>query len=240
MLDANYALSILPKLLEGTWVTIQLVVVAFVVGMSLAVGVALLRVSPKPWRSWPAWLYIQVIRGTPLLVQIYLFYYGLGSLFSHTPAIRQSFLWPYLREGFWYAVIALGVSTGAYAGEIIRGAIQAVPRGEIEAARSLGLRPRHVVWRIILPRAIGNCLPALGGETILTLKSTALASTITVLDLMGQARFAKAQSLRLYEPLLEAALIYILLTLLITRAFAFAEARMGRHRNPVRLLNDAA
>ncbi len=239
MFDADYALSILPNLLQGTIVTIELVVTAVLAGMALAIVVALLRVSSSPWRRWPAWAYIQVIRGTPLLVQIYLFYYGLGTVFAQTPAIRQSVLWPYLRDGFWYAVIALGVSTGAYAGEILRGAIQTVPRGEIEAGRSLGLRPRHVTALIVLPRAIATCLPALGGETILTLKSTALASTITVLDVMGQARVMKAQSLRLYEPLLEAAVIYIVLTLLITRAFAYAESRMGRHREPIRQLDTA-
>ena len=233
MIDWEYAASILPRLLQGTMLTIELMAMAFVAGMSLAVAVALARVSANPVRRWPAWLYIQVIRGTPLLVQIYLFYYGLGSVFARTPAIRHSFMWPYLREGLWYAVIALGVSTGAYAGEILRGAIQAVPRGEAEAAASLGLRPWQVTRLIVLPRAIGNSLPALGGETILTLKATALASTITVMDLMGQARFAKAQSLRLYEPLLEAAVIYIVLTLLITRAFAYAEHRMGRFRRPV-------
>ena len=232
-MSGAYILQLLPRLLDGTLITIELLVLSWVIGNALAVGTALARVSPRRALRAPSWAYIQVIRGTPLLVQIYLFYYGLGSVFSHTPAIRQSFLWSYLRDGFWYAVIALGISTGAYTGEILRGAMVAVPMGEIEAARSLGLRGRHVTWLILLPRAVQSCLPALAGETILLLKSTALASTVTVLDMMGQANFARAQSLRVYEPLLSAAVIYILLTVCITQAFAVVERRLGRGRGLV-------
>ena len=229
-MSSDYVVGLLPKLLDGTLVTVELLVLSWIIGNALAVGTALARVSRNRLLRAPSWAYIQVIRGTPLLVQIYLFYYGLGSVFSHTPAIRHSFMWPYLRDGFWYAVVALGISTGAYTGEILRGAIGAVPLGEVEAARSLGLRGRHVTWLIVLPRAIQTCLPALGGETILLLKSTALASTVTVLDVMGQANFARAQSLRVYEPLLSAAVVYILLTIAITRAFAVVEARLNRGR----------
>ncbi len=232
-MSGDYLLQLLPRLLDGTLVTIELLTLSWVIGNALAVGTALARVSPRRALRAPSWAYIQIIRGTPLLVQIYLFYYGLGSVFSHSPAIRQSFLWSYLRDGFWYAVIALGVSTGAYTGEILRGAIAAVPAGEVEAARSLGLRGRHVTWLIVLPRAVQSCLPALAGETILLLKSTALASTVTVLDMMGQANFARAQSLRVYEPLLSAAAIYILLTVCITQAFAAIERRLGRGRGLV-------
>ena len=228
-MSLDFTIALLPRLLQGTLTTILLLVLSWLLGNALAVVVALGRVSRNLAARAPSWAFIQLIRGTPLLVQIYLVYYGLGSVFSHWPAIRESMLWPYLREGFWYAVLALGLSTGAYSGEILRGAIETVPRGEVEAARSLGLRGWLVTRLVILPRAIQSCLPALGGETILLLKSTALASTVTVLDVMGQANFARAQSLRVYEPLLSAAVVYILLTLLITRAFAVAERRL----NPV-------
>ncbi len=228
-----YTISILPNLLAGAWTTIVLLLLSWVLGNALAIGTALARVSRSIALRAPSWAYIQLIRGTPLLVQIYLLDYGLGSVFSHMPALRESFLWTYLRDGFWYAVVALGLSTGAYSGEILRGAIAAVPVGEIEAARSLGLRGRHVTRLIVLPRAIQSCLPALGGETILLLKSTALASTITVLDVMGRAEVAEAESLRVYEPLLSAALVYILMTLVITRLFALAERRMNRDRRLV-------
>ncbi len=223
----EFVLGLLPRLLNGVLVTIVLLVLSWVLGNALAVGVALARVSNNLVARAPSWAFIQVIRGTPLLVQIYLLYYGLGSVFSHMPALRESFLWPYLREGFWYAVLALGISTGAYSGEILRGAIQSVPRGEVEAARSLGLHNWQVTRLVVLPRAIQSCLPALGGETILLLKATALASTVTVLDVMGEANFARAQSLRVYEPLLMAAAVYILLTLAITQLFALAERRMN-------------
>ncbi len=226
----EYTISLWPRILAGTWTTIELLVLSWIIGNALAVGTALARVSRSRALRAPSWVYVQVIRGTPLLVQIYLLYYGLGSIFAHMPALRESFLWVYLRDGFWYAVAALGLSTGAYSGEIIRGAIAAVPLGEIEAARSLGLRPRHVTWLIVLPRAIQSCLPTLGGETILLLKSTALASTITVLDILGQMQVARSESFRVYEPLLSGAVVYILLTLAITRLFAIAERRMTRGR----------
>lgn len=226
----EYTISLWPRILAGTWTTVELLVLSWIIGNALAVGTALARVSRSRALRAPSWVYVQVIRGTPLLVQIYLLYYGLGSIFAHMPALRESFLWVYLRDGFWYAVAALGLSTGAYSGEIIRGAIAAVPLGEIEAARSLGLRPRHVTWLIVLPRAIQSCLPTLGGETILLLKSTALASTITVLDILGQMQVARSESFRVYEPLLSGAAVYILLTLAITRLFAIAERRMTRGR----------
>ena len=229
-MSLDYTISLWPRMLAGLWTTILLLALSWVFGNALAIGTALARVARSRLLRAPSWAYIQVIRGTPLLVQIYLLYYGLGSVFAHMPGLRESALWVVLRDGFWYAVFALGLSTGAYSGEIIRGAIAAVPAGEIEAARSLGLRPRHVTWLIVLPRAIQACLPALGGETILLLKSTSLASTITVLDIMGQAGVAEAQSLRVYEPLLTAAAVYILLTLVITRLFALAEGRMNRDR----------
>ncbi len=232
-MSLHYTISLLPRILAGTWTTILLLVLSWVFGNALAIGTALARVSRSRVLRAPSWAYVQAIRGTPLLVQIYLFYYGLGSVFAHLPALRESFLWVYLRDGFWYAVAALGISTGAYSGEIIRGAIAAVPLGEIEAARSLGLRPRHVTWLIVLPRAIQSCLPTLGGETILLLKSTALASTITVLDILGQMQVARSESFRVYEPLLSAAVVYILLTLVITRLFALAEGRMSRGRGLV-------
>jgi polar amino acid transport system permease protein len=229
-MSLDYTISLLPRLLAGTWMTVVLLVLSWVLGNALAIATALARVSTSRALRAPSWAYCQLIRGTPLLVQIYLLYYGLGSVFAHMPALRHSFMWTYLRDGFWYAVVALGLSTGAYSGEIIRGAIAAVPPGEVEAARSLGLRPWQVTRLIILPRAIQSCLPALGGETILLLKSTALASTITVLDIMGQADVARAESLRVYEPLLSAAVVYIILTLIITQLFGFAERRVNRDK----------
>lgn len=221
-------LDLLPAIINGIGTTLALLVLSWISGNILAVLTALARVSRSLPLKVVSWVYIQVIRGTPLLVQIYLLYYGLGDLFAREPAIRQSVFWFILRNGFWYAVVALGVSTGAYSGEIIRGAIAAVPRGEVEAARALGLSPYQRTRLIVLPRAIQSCLPALGGETILLLKSTALASTVTVLDVMGQAEYVRAQTALTYAPLLTAAVVYILLTLVITRLFTWAERWLQR------------
>ena len=220
-------LAVMPKLLAAVPVTLALTAAAAVIGNALAVPLALARVSPRLVLWLPAWLYIMLLRGTPLLVQIYLIYYGIGQLLPGT-WVRHSFLWPYLREGFWYAVFALSLNTAAYSGEILRAAIQAVPRGETEAAAALGLRGRHILRFVTLPRALGICLPTMGGELILLLKSTSLASTITVMDVLGTAQYLRTQTLHTYEPLLGAALIYVALVFLLTRALN----RLERHLRP--------
>jgi polar amino acid transport system permease protein len=234
-MSLDFFLQLFPQLVEGTITTLWLLVLSAVFGNLLAVGVAMARVSPSPLLRWSSQAYCTAIRGTPLLVQMYLIYYGLGNIFAHTPAIRGSILWPYLRDGFWYAVFALVVSTGAYTGEILRGAIEAVPNGEVEAGRSLGLSRWLIMRLIVLPRAIRMALPALSGETILLLKSTALASTVTVMDMMGAANYIRSQTFRVYETLLAAAVIYIALTFLLTRGFLLMERRLaaGRERSPL-------
>ena len=229
-MSLDFFLGIFPQLLRGTWVTLQILFLSGVIGNLLAIGVALGRVSRNPFVNTTSYFYTLLMRGTPLLVQIYLLYYGLGSIFAHMPAIHHSFLWPYLREGFWYGVVALSLNTAGYTGEILRGAILAVPHGEIEAARAFGMSKWLVLRRITLPRAYRICLPTLVGETILLLKSTPLVYTITVLDMMGVANFIRVQTFRVYEPLLAAALIYIFLTFVLTRFFRWVEARLNRDR----------
>lgn len=210
-------------LLAGLGTTLSLLVVAAVFGFALAVLMALARLSAVRLLRWPAEFVTSVIRGTPLLVQIYIFYYGLGTLFAAYPAIRTSMLWPYLRDGYWYVAFALIVSVGAYVGEIVRGGLLAVPRGELEAARAFGMNPRQVLMRVWLPRAIGEIYPVLAGETVLLLKSTALASTVAVVDLLGAANLVRAQTFRVYEPLLLVAAIYLGITLVIEAAAARLE-----------------
>jgi len=229
-MSLDFFLGIFPQLLRGTWVTLQILFLSGVIGNLLAIGVALGRVSRNPFVNTTSYFYTLLMRGTPLLVQIYLLYYGLGSIFAHMPAIHHSFLWPYLREGFWYGVVALSLNTAGYTGEILRGAILAVPHGEIEAARAFGMSKWLVLRRVTLPRAYRICLPTLVGETILLLKSTPLVSTITVLDMMGVANFIRVQTFRVYEPLLAAALIYVFLTFVLTRFFRWVEARLNRDR----------
>jgi len=229
-MSLDFFLGIFPQLLRGTWVTLQILFLSGVIGNLLAIGVALGRVSRNPFVNTTSYFYTLLMRGTPLLVQIYLLYYGLGSIFAHMPAIHHSFLWPYLREGFWYGVVALSLNTAGYTGEILRGAILAVPHGEIEAARAFGMSKWLVLRRVTLPRAYRICLPTLVGETILLLKSTPLVYTITVLDMMGVANFIRVQTFRVYEPLLAAALIYVFLTFVLTRFFRWLEARLNRDR----------
>jgi His/Glu/Gln/Arg/opine family amino acid ABC transporter permease subunit len=232
--------GLFPRLLEGTWVTLILLVVSGVFGNMLAVPVALARVSRNPALWIPSYLYILLMRGTPLLVQIYLIYYGLGEIFGRSPAIRHSFLWPYLREGFWYAALALILNTAGYSGEILRGAIQAVPHGEVEAARAFGMSRWLMLRRVILPRALRISLPTFGGETILLLKATALASTVTVMDMLGVANYIRSQTFHIYEPLLAAGVIYIVLTFVLTRAFNFAERQLNKDRLPPKSSTAAA
>lgn len=217
---------------DGLLITLQLLIIGAVGGFALAIAVGLARVSRFWWLNWPSFAFTQVIRGTPLLVQIFLIYYGLGSLLAAIPEVRQSALWPILREGFWYVALALILSVGAYVGEVLRGGLLAVPRGELEAARALGMGRGLVARRIWIPRAIQNLLPTLAGESVLLLKSTALASTVAVTDLLGAASFVRAQTFITYEPLLVVAIVYFCLARLIEYGFRKVEERV-----PVRRVN---
>jgi len=210
---------------KGLQTTLSLLVISAVLGFALAVLVALARLSRRKWLARCAVVYTSALRGTPLLIQIYIFYYGLGSLFAQFPLIRGIFLWPFLRDGYWYIVFALVLSVGAYVGEVIRGGLLAVPKGEMEAASAFGMTPRQALLRVRLPRAMRLLLPTLAGETVMLLKSTALASTIAVVDLLGAANVVRAQTLQIYQPLLLVAGVYLCLTFLIEAVYAIAERR---------------
>ncbi|NLY57991.1 MAG: ABC transporter permease subunit, partial [Gammaproteobacteria bacterium] len=166
-----------PMLWDGTLLTLQLVGIAVVVGLFFAIPLGLARAS-RHWyiRALP-YSYIFFFRGTPLLLQLFLVYYGL----SQFDVVRDSVLWPYLREPYWCALITMTLHTAAYIAEILRGAIQAVPPGEVEAARALGMSKRQALQHIILPRAIRIGLPAYGNEIILMLKASAVVYTVTLL-----------------------------------------------------------
>lgn len=215
----------LPKLLDGALLTLELLAVALVFGMALALPMALARVSNAWWLRLPAYAYIFFFRGTPLLVQIFLIYYGLGQFES----VRTGVLWPIVREPFWCAIIAFALNTGAYTAEILRGGIQAVPVGEVEAARAYGMSTALMYRRIVLPRALRIAFPAYGNEIILMLKGSALASTITLLDLTGMARTIIARTYMPVEIFLAAGAIYLAITFVFTRLFALAERRLNRH-----------
>lgn len=215
----------LPKLLQGAALTLELVALSLLAGALLALPLALMRVSERRWLRVPAYAYIFVFRGTPLLVQIFLVYYGLGQF----AGVRASALWPILREPYWCAIIAFALNTAAYTAEILRGAIQAVPVGEVEAAKAFGMSRALSLRRIILPRAFGIALPAYGNEVILMLKGSALASTITLLDLTGMARTIIARTYMPVEIFLAAGLIYLAVTFVFVQLFRLLERRLGRH-----------
>jgi polar amino acid transport system permease protein len=208
-----------PFLIKGIWVTIWMLVVTAILGFLLAVPIGLVQVTGPLWLKVPAQIFCTIIRGTPLLLQLWLLYYGIGSLFAAWPEIRQSWAWPYLRTAWPYGVLALTVSFAAYEGEVMRGAFAGVPKGELEAARAYGMTPFTAFRRIWLPRAIHRALPTLNGETVLQLKSTPLVATITVVDAYAVISSVRQDTFLTYEPLLFLALIYMCLTAVLVLGF---------------------
>ena len=218
--------------LGGIWQTIWLLVVSIIIGFMLAVPLGLAQAAGPWYLSAPARGFCTIIRGTPLLLQIWLLYYGLGSLFPQFPAIRYSEWWPYLREAWPYALVALTLSYAGDEGEVMRGAFAGVDKKQLETAKAYGM-PRFTIFRRIwLPQAIRNVLPTLGGETILQLKSTPLVATITIVDIYAVASRVRQDTFIVYEPLLLLSVIYIALAGVIALLFRFLEQRVHtkRHR----------
>lgn len=209
----------LPRLLEGAVVTLELLAIAVVAGLILALPMGIARASSNLFVRAVPYAYIFFFRGTPLLVQLFLMYYGLGQF----EAVRESVLWPFLREAYWCAALTMTLHTAAYIAEIIRGAIQAVPAGEVEAARSLGMSRAQAMLHVILPRAARIGLPAYSNEVILMLKASALASTITVLDLTGMARTVIARTYMPVEIFFAAGMIYLIITFVLVGVFRLIE-----------------
>jgi putative lysine/arginine/ornithine/histidine/octopine transport system permease protein len=212
------------RFLDGTIISLKLVILSSLIGLVMAFALAMARTS-KQRRYWiPAYSYIYFFRGTPLLIQLFILYYGLGQF----EWVRNSFLWPVLGDAQWCGLIGLSLNTSAYTAEILRGGIRAVPRGEIEAARSLGMSSWLLNRRIVLPRAIRIAWPAYGNEVVLLLKGSALVSTISVWDLMGETRsiFSRTYALEIF---VYAAIIYFVLTFVLTRVFQLIEKRINRY-----------
>lgn len=214
------------RLVEGVGTTLWLLFLTSVLGFLLAVPLGLAQAAGPVWLSAPARMFCTVIRGTPLLLQLWLLYYGLGSLFAYWPEIRQSWAWPYLRSAWPYGVLALTLSFAGYEGEVMRGAFAGVPKGELEAGRAYGMSPLTVFRRIWLPRAIHRALPTLAGETVLQLKATPLVATITVVDVYAIISRVRQDTYLTYEPLLLLALIYMILTGILVLAFRWLEAKV--------------
>ena len=213
-------------LVQGVWRSIWLTVLTMCIGMVLAVPIGLAQAVGPWYLAIPARVFCTVIRGTPLLMQIWVLYYGLGSLFPSIPGIRDSALWPILRQAWPYAVVALSLSVAGYEGEVMRGAFKSVPHGQLESARSMGMSRFTILRRIWLPQAIQRVLPTIGGETVLQLKSTPLVSTITIMETYAVAGRIRQDTFIIYEPLLLLALIYMAITGVIVLGFRWFEARL--------------
>jgi His/Glu/Gln/Arg/opine family amino acid ABC transporter permease subunit len=219
-------LESLPRLLSGTWVTMQITAISVVIGLFLAIPLALMRVAKSRLISWPAYAVNFYFRGTPLLVQIFLIYYGSGQFRSLLETLH---LWTFFREAYFCAVLTLTLNTAAYTAEILRGGIQSVDWGDIEAARALGMSKWLQYRRIILPKAFRLAWPAYTNEVIFLLQATSLVSIITVMDLTGVARVIAARSFAFYEVFLTAAALYVILVYAVLFAFKAVERRLNRH-----------
>jgi octopine/nopaline transport system permease protein len=222
----SLVLETLPLLLEGALLTGQLTALSIVFGLIVAIPLALMRASASPVLSAPVHCYTFVFRGTPLLVQLFLIYYGA----SQIEWVRSSFAWGFLKEPYWCALIAFTLNHAAYTTEILRGGIRAVPFGEIEAAKALGMSYMLRTRRVALPIAFRLSLPAYANEVVLMLKASSLASTITLMELTGTARKIVAQTFSPYEVFVSAALIYLAITFVMVRLFALLERYLSRHR----------
>lgn len=214
---------------DGLVTTTQLVFLSLVIGLVLAVPLAIGRGSQRKWIKLPIYAYTYVFRGTPLLVQLYIIYYGV----VFVDGIQESFLWPMLKEAFFPALIAFTLNTAAYTTEIFHGAIKATARGEIEAARAYGMSQGLTMRRIILPSAFRRALPAYGNEVIFMLHASAIASVVTLMDITGAARFIYARYYAPFEAFIFAALIYLCLTFMILYLFRYLEKRLLAHLKPL-------
>ncbi len=224
--------DVLPKLIAAIPLSLFLLVTSGVIGNILAVPVAVARLSPNPLLWMPSYAFILLMRGTPLLIQIYLIYYGLGQVFGDMTLFGKPLMraLPFLRDAMYYAIFALSLNTAGYTGEILRGAILAVPHGEIEAGRAFGMSKWMIFRRITLPRAVRICLPTMSTETILLLKATSLASTITVYEVLGMAQYIRQQTFRVYETLIGAGIVYIVLVFVLTRILNWLERYLNKDR----------
>ena len=222
--DLSLIVETVPKMLAGVGLTFQLLGLSAFLGLILAIVLLLMRISGKWYLDWPAQLYIYVFRGTPILVQIFIIYYG----FPQLEFIRESVLWPIFRDPFGCAVVALSLNTGAYVSEILRGGVLGVDRGVLEAGEALGLSTTQRFIYLTTPIATRLALPAYGNDIISLLKSTALASTITLMDMTGIARTIVAQTYAPYEIFISLAIIYMILTFFLQKFIGLIEAYLGR------------
>ncbi len=228
-MDVGFLYTTLLTLLPGVPLALKLAFSSVALGAVLAFVLALVDLSNvRPLRMLVR-TYVFAFRSTPLLVQLFLFYYGLGQF----AAIRTSLAWPILREPYWCAIIALTLNTAAYGSEIIRGGLQSVPNGQVEAARACGMSSLLLMRRVVLPIALRQALPAYGNEIILMVKATALASVITMTEITGLAVRLVSETYRAIEVLTVAGAIYLAINFILTRLIGILERRLTPSRRLV-------
>lgn len=228
MIDLEIVLANLPLYLRGLWTTVWLTFLSLALGLVLAIPLGLARTSRNPLINGPVWAYTYFFRGTPLLVQLFMIYYGAGQF----EAIRASPLWSLLSQAWFCALLAFTLNTAAYTAEIVRGAVLATPTGEIEAARALGMSRALLLRRIVLPSAFRRALPAYGNEIVFMLHGSAVASVVTIVDLTGAARIVNSRYYSPYEAFLTAAAFYMALTFAIAGLVKLLERRWHAHLRP--------
>ena len=220
-MDLELMINSFPKLLNAAGVTIKLLSVSLIVGLFIGLLFAILRLNKNIFINKFAYGYSYVFRGTPLLVQIFIIYFGLGQIES----LRSSFLWAILKEPYWCAIIAFALNTGAYTSEILRSAFQTIKPGIIEAGKSLGISNKIIFYKVQIPIAIRQSLPAYGNEIILMLKGTSLASTVTLMDLTGVAKYIISTTFKPIEVFIVAGGIYLFMTFIIHNVIKFLEKK---------------
>jgi polar amino acid transport system permease protein len=213
------------RLLSGLWITAAVVVISCSIGFLIAIPLSGARRSRNPLIAAPALAYVTFFRGTPLLCQLYLVYYGAGEI---RPFLVSVDAWWFFRDAFYCCIFAFSLNTGAYQAEILRGAVQSVPKGQIEAARALGLSKYRIARHVVGPQAMLVALRPLGNELIGMIKASALAAIVTLLDLMGQTRFVFARTFD-FSIYVYAALIYLAITESISRVWNWLERLLSRH-----------
>ncbi|MCX5577491.1 ABC transporter permease [Kaistia terrae] len=214
-----------PRMLQGLVVTLQLVAISITLGALLSIPVALARMSRSRILRAISFGYMYFFRGTPLLAQVFLVYYGAGQFRTQLDSIG---LWWLFKDAFFCCVLTFTLNTGAYQAEILRGAIRAVPAGQREAAMSLGLKPRQIFRKIVMPQAILIALRPLGNEVILMVKGSSVAAIVTVFDLMGVTRLAYSRTFD-FQVYLWAAVLYLVVVEIIRRVWDKLEHRLTRH-----------
>ncbi|MER9883208.1 ABC transporter permease [Mesorhizobium sp. M0118] len=232
MASSSYLWESFLAILSGVPVTLKLTLISFTLGGLLSIPLALLRTSSNWLISALARFYITVFRGTPLLLQLFLIYYGLARF----DFVRHTFLWAAFRDPTFCAIFAFTLNMAAYASEALRGGLNSVSRGQIEAGRACGMTGGLLYRRVILPLAFRQALPAYGSELIIMVKSTALASMVTVYDITGIATRIRAESYNVVEVLIVAALIYLAITYLVALALRSLEVWLNpqtKKRHPL-------